>query len=270
MTEKHNIDLALRFDKLLQSINSLETLADGFCLPELKDADRIHLSSVGLASELKHRTGSAIVPTITLRDSNRQNILGTVAFAIFAGIENLFLVRGDPYDAKNEREPKNVYDVKTVSSIVSSVRKMESHLATGKRVTILSPINLVRIEDEKYLQSIKEREGAGVDLFVAESLFEDVADHLKRVRKVREAGIAHPIIHTIFPLKSMEDALNCVRKFGWSISEEEIDGLKQKGAEFGLEKAKERYRDLLNNKDQAEGACISTRGDHDIARAITA
>ncbi len=80
LSGKQAIDLSLRFDRLLQSINALEALADGFCLPELKDSERIHLNSVGLATELRRRTGSAIVPTLTLRDSNRQNILGTIAY----------------------------------------------------------------------------------------------------------------------------------------------------------------------------------------------
>ena len=270
LRDNQNIDLSSRFERLLQSITTLETLADGFCLPELKDADRIHLNSVGLASELRRRTGSAIVPTITLRDSNRQQILGTVAYAIFAGIENILLVRGDPYSAKEERVPMNVYDFKTISSIVSLFRRMESHLTGGKKaITILCPINLAKSNDSKYVDTIRERESAGVDLLIAESLFEDVQNHLERVRVIRKAGIRLPIIHTIFPLKNVEDATNLVRKFGWRISEDELDGLKRSGSEFGVAKARERYRELLNHRDQAEGASISTRGDPEIARLIT-
>src|SRR3974377_1180388 len=111
LREKQTIDLALRFDRLLESINGLEALADGFCLPELKDSARIHLNSVGLASELKRKTGSAIVPTLTLRVSNRQNIMGTIAYSFYAGIENILIVRGDPYNGGEKSAPRNVYDI---------------------------------------------------------------------------------------------------------------------------------------------------------------
>jgi len=269
MSEKHTVDLSLRFDRMLQSINSLEALADGFCLPELKDSERIHLNSVCLAAELRRRTGSAIVPTLTLRDSNRQNILGTIAYAMFAGVENLLIVRGDPYQQSSGASPKNVYDIKRLDSIVSSIRKLESHLSNAKnRMTILSPINLSKIDDKKYLDTIKSRELAGVDLFLAESLFEDVKDHLEKVKNVRKAGVTLPIVHTIFPLQSYEDALNCVSKFGWNVSPTELEGLRQGGPEYGLAKARERYRDLLKHRDLAEGACISTRGDPERARLI--
>lgn len=268
MKDSQTFDLSLRFEKLVESINALETLADGFSLPELKDSERIHLNSVGIASELKRRTGSAIIPTLTLRDSNRQNILGTVAFAIYSGIENILIVRGDPYQDKLS-SPKNVYDIKNVASIVSSIRRIESHLSEGARLCILSPINMQRTSDPSYVEIIRSREIAGVDLFLAESLFEDVDTYVERIRAARKAGIRVPIIHTIFPLRSHEDALACMAKFGWRISEKEIQSLKSRGSEFGLEMARERYRGLLANKGLAQGACISTRGDTEMARLIT-
>ncbi len=55
----------------------------------------------------------------------------------------MLIVRGDPYQPGEGAAPKNVYDIKKVGSIVSSVRKLESHLSNTKnKMTILSPINL--------------------------------------------------------------------------------------------------------------------------------
>lgn len=268
LKEGQQFDLALRFEKLVESIGALEAIADGFSLPELKDSERIHLNSVALASELKRRTGSAIVPTLTLRDANRQSLLGTVAFAIYSGIENILLVRGDPYQSSNANEPKNVYDLNSISAAVSSIRRLESHLVNRERLCILAPINLQKMGNDDYLEVIRGREFAGVDLFLAESLFENIDTYLERITMARKAGIRLPIIHTIFPFRGYEDALLCSRKFGWAISDDELSTLKERGREYGIELARERYHGLVSQKGIAQGACISTRGDSELAKLI--
>ncbi len=269
-TNSHEkLDLIVRFEKLVESVQKLESIADGFSLPELKDERRIHLNSVAVASELKSKTGNTIIPTLTLRDSNRQNLLGSIAFAIYSGIENILLVRGDPYSNFSDGAPKNVYDFGKVSDLVSSVRKLENSVTSDSKLCILSPIRITRSDDLAYLETIKARESAGVDVFIAESFFEDIDCYFSRVDNFRKAGIARPIVHSIFPLKSYEDGLSCVEKFGWGISEEELENLRMQGADYGLEMARKRYHALLDRPAQAQGASISSRGNSEFARQIT-
>jgi 5,10-methylenetetrahydrofolate reductase len=264
--EKH--DLMIRFERLVESVQKLEKVADGFSIPDLKDEQRIHLNPVAVASELRRRTGNEVVPTITLRDSNRQNLLGMVTFAIFAGIENLLVVRGDPYK-NNElkvkqdlNHPKNVYDFSKVSEFVLLVRRIEASLSGKKKLCILSPINISKAaSDPTYLETIRQREFSGVDVFIAESFFENVDDYLAKVALIRKASIRSPIIHSIFPLKGFEDAIMCVEKFGWRIETPELHNLKIGGLEYGLEMARKRYHGLLDRKKESQGACISSRGN---------
>jgi 5,10-methylenetetrahydrofolate reductase len=260
------IDLGVRFERLAQSIGQLEALADAFSLPELRDGTRIHLNSVAVAVELKRKTNNSLIPTITLRDSNRQNLLGTVVSAIFSGLENIQIVRGDPYSSRDE--PKNVYDYSKIASFVTIVRDLESHLSNVEKTCILAPINLRKINEQDYVKLTRQREIAGVDVFVTESSFEESSVYLDRVVVAREKGIQIPIIHNIFPLKDYEDAITCVQKFGWKISEEELHGLKTHGSKFGLETARKRYSDLVDRKEIAQGACISTRGNIEVVRQI--
>ncbi len=269
INDSQKYDLSFRFDRLAESIAKLESLADAFSLPELKDTQRIHLNSVGVAAELKRRSGNDIIPTITLRDSNRQSLLGSVAYAVLAGIENILLVRGDPYEGGPKMNPKNVYDMKKVSSLVSAVRKLERHLSNQVKLCIITPINLTKSRNAKYIRTIKERETSGVDIFFAEQMFESIDSYIERIDVVRKAGIICPIVHNIFPLKSYEDGVKCVEKFGWSISSGELHRLKTDGPSFGLEMARRRYHALVERKDKVQGACISTRGDPEMARLVT-
>jgi 5,10-methylenetetrahydrofolate reductase len=267
MKDSQKFDLEARFERLVQSIQELEALADAFSLPELKDTQRIHFNSVAIASELKRRTNSDVIPTITLRDSNRQNLLGAISFAIFAGLENLQIVRGDPYHSQSE--PSNVYDISKVSSLVSLVRKLEAHLLNTEKVCILGQINLTRISDERYVATALQREASGIDIFVTESLFEEIEAYLDRVVKVRGFGIKSPIVHNIFAFRDYDDALACVQKFGWRVSSEELHALKTVGPKYGIDKARERYQDLLDRKEIVQGVCISTRGNPELVRQIT-
>ncbi len=260
------IDLSVRFERIIESMGELEAIADAFSLPELRDGSRIHLNSVSVAAELKRKASSSVIPTITLRDSNRQNLLGTVAFAIFAGLENIQIVRGDPYGSR--AEPKNVYDYSKIASFVTIIRELEAHLSNVERTCILAPVNLKRISETDYAKIARQRELAGVDIFVTESLFEDTGTYLERVTSARARGIKIPIIHNIFPLKDYEDAVMCVKKFGWKISEDELHGLKTQGPKFGVETARQRYFGLLDRKETSQGACISTRGNTELVRQI--
>jgi 5,10-methylenetetrahydrofolate reductase len=262
-------DLAMRFDQLAESIARVESIADAFSIPELRDDQRVHLNSVGVASELKRRTGDDIIPTLTLRDSNIQNLLGSISFAIFSGLENLLLVRGDPFASGNGGS-KNVYDFTKVSSLVSTVRSLEASISSDHSICILTPINLFRSDDPKYIETLKEREKAGVDVFLAEQMFEDLEAYLLRVRALRRSGISKPIIHSLFPLKNYEDAIYCEQKFGWKIPPGELEHLRVSGPGYGLEMARKRYRWLVENKHLVEGVSISTRGNPEVARFVTA
>ena len=267
MKDHQRFDISLRFQRLVDSLRELEALADAFSIPELKDTGRIHLSSVPVAVELKRATGSAVIPTITLRDSNRQGFIGLASFAIFSGLENLLLVRGDPYSGA-ENEPKNVYDFAKISSAVKRLRLLEAHLSGREKTCILAPLNLTKIGSSAYISTIRERESAGIDVFVTESLFEDTEKYLDRILKIRSLGVEAPIIHSIFPFRDYEDAVKCVQKFGWNVSERELHDLKTKGERAGVEMARERYFSLLDRKDVSQGVSISTRGDSELVRQI--
>jgi 5,10-methylenetetrahydrofolate reductase len=261
-------DLGLRFDRLVQGLIRTEPFADGFSLPELKDGNRIHLNSVGVANELRRRTGSAVIPTITLRDTNRQGVFGMITYALFAGIENILFVRGDPFENGSSQNPKNVYDIGKLSNLIALARKIESHIASANPLCILSPINLAKSDDESYLKTIRERELCGVDIFVGEQMFEDLNAYLGRVEKIRKYGIRKPIVHSIFPLKDYEDAIGLVQKFGWGITDFELANLKNGGSRYGIEMARERYRSLLRHRDLIQGVSVSTRGNPEVARYI--
>jgi 5,10-methylenetetrahydrofolate reductase len=273
--EDARYDLGLRFDRIVESVQKFQNLADAFALPELKDEQRIHLNSVAVAYELRRRTGNAFIPTITLRDSNRQNLLGMITFAIFGGVENLLVVRGDPYplnsvgSKRNCPPPKNVYDFNKVSDFVALIRRVETTLASKVRTCIISPINISsKSSDQRYLETLRAREFSGVDIFLAESFFEDVDTYIVKLRAVRKAGITRPILHSIFPLKSYDDAVMCSQKFGWNISAPELHNLKDGGVDYGLEMARKRYGGLLARKEEVQGVCVSSRGNFEFISEI--
>lgn len=262
-------DLDLRFERLVQSVLRTEPVADAFSLPELRDGNKIHLNSIGLATELKRRTGSSVIPTITLRDSNKHGLLGSISFALFAGIENVLIVRGDPYpETGNNGGARNVYDYTKVSDLISMTRKIEKQVSSHSPLCILSPVNLAKSEDKTYLRTIKEREERGVDVFLAEQMFEEIDSYLGRIETLRKFGISKPIVHSIFPIKDYQDGLGLVQKFGWEIKDYELEKLRKEGPSYGLNLARQRYRELFRRRDLVQGVSVSTRGNPEVARYI--
>ena len=79
-----------------------------------------------------------------------------------------------------------------------------------------------------------------------------------------------PVIHNIFPFRDYQDALNCINKFGWKGSREELRGLKTNGRDHGMKVARKRYFDLLDRRKEVDGVCISTRGNPELVKQITA
>lgn len=266
MKAEQHFDIALRYERLVETVSELGAVADAFSLPELRDGIRIHLNSIAVAVELKRRTGSDVIPTVTLRDANKQGILGLISYGIFAGLENIQIVRGDPY---TDTLPKNVYDFSKVSDLVSVVRTIESHSSGGDKLCILAPINVANLKDRTYIDTLRKRASSGVDLFVTESLFEDVDKHLGKISKLRALGVKTPIIHNIFPFRDYQDASTCINKFGWKVSREELRGLKTNGRDYGIKVARKRYFDLLDRRNEVEGVCVSTRGNPELVNLIT-
>lgn len=252
----------VRLKSLLNQARLLSKVSDALQLADIKGPKQIN--PVLTAVELKRLLNVETIPTIPLRDYNKRGFIGLALSALLWGLENLFIVRGDPYRGDELTYDSNVYGFKKVSEAVKEVSNLMK--VAGIRATLLAPIDLDKLASEEYRDVIKERAESGVDVFLTQPFFGNIDNMLEGLDLARSIGVDAYIVFNIFPLKSLEDALRCEARFGWKIPKRVKEGLKDGGLKAAFKFARNWYLSLLENR--VDGVYLSSRGDADLALRI--
>jgi 5,10-methylenetetrahydrofolate reductase len=238
-------------------MEGLSRYADAFNIADLRDEGRWHLGTVQTAVELKRQTGLETMPVLTLRDANLPSLMGTISYALYEQIDNLALVRGDPYS--NSSGISNVYQIKRVSSFIKHVKQLITRFPRAS-CDIFAPISLSRTIDDRYVRILLDREEAGADGFLSDPMFGEPSVYLSKIIDLRKKGVKKPVLHNIFPLKDEEDIIFCKSRFGWEIPQEEINVVKSGGIDASLEYCRKKIHTLAKSPDLVDGFYISSRG----------
>ncbi len=254
-----------RFSWLEERLEILGEYFDGFHVADLKVPGWRYLDSVMTAVRLKERLRWLdIAPTIATRDRNRKAMEEAVATALFFGVENLILVRGDPFPEGEAGGSKNVYDVARLSDAVKLARKVQEKVSQAE-LSILTPIDVARAREPSYLEMIRGREKATSDIFLAQIFGGGPDEYLELIDRIRGEGIRSPILQNVFPFYSSEDAVRVSRRFGFGVGSDLLAELKDGGVTAGV-RAAGRFRDALySNRGKVNGVFVSSRGEPELA-----
>ena len=257
--------LEKQFSWLSERLDILGEYFDAFHVADLKVPGRRYLDPVMTAVSLRDRfRWLEVAPTISARDRNTKALQEAVAASLFFGLDNLILVRGDPYLAADPDRSKNVYDVPGVSGLVKLARGVQSSISHAN-LCIMTPVDLSRLEDEKYLDVIRQREEATSNVFLSQMFFGDPDDYLSMLDHLRSEGIRSPVLHNIFPFYSYDDAVDVSLRFKVHVAKPTLDQLKEGGVSAGV-KAASRFRDVLRaNRGKVNGIFVSSRGEPELA-----
>ncbi len=252
------------FGRLCERVEALGEHFDAFHVVDLRIPSRTFLDSVVTAVQLKGRLRRLeLAPTLSARDRNKKSLEEAISSALFFGIENLILVRGDPFPPGG-RVSRNVYDLKRVSDMVRLVRSMQAKMAVDG-LCVLTPIDLTRIGDPKYLQVVRERERSTSDVFLSKTFVGAPEDYLPLLDLLRSEGVRSPVLHNVFPFFSYDDAVTMSERFGLRMPKGALERLKASGLKAGLMMASE-FRDALkSNRGKVNGVYISSRGRPELA-----
>ena len=218
--------LQRQFESLCGRMGELEGHFDAFLMADPKVPEMGFLDPVVTSIRLKEKFPRAeVAPTIASRDRNRRALQQALATSMWAGIDNLVLVRGDPFHEKGQRVPANVYDVKRVADLVRMAR--EAQRLTGTRdLCLLTPVDVSKSGDVEYLSILKGRERASSDAFLSQPFMGPPEDYLLGVDSIRAAGVRSPIMANVFPLYSYDDAVGISKRFGMPVPRTVLDQLR--------------------------------------------
>ncbi len=254
-----------QFSWLCERLEILGEYFDAFHVADLNTPSRRYLDSVLTAVQLRQRfRWLELAPTVCARDRNRKALEEAISSALFFGMDNIILVRGDPFPSGPKRMPRNVYDVAGVSGLVRLARRVQKSIGLDE-LCLLSPIDLTRIGDESYLEVVKDRERATSDVFLSQIFTGEPEDYLLLVDRLRSEGIRSPVLHNVFPFLSFDDAAKLSRRFGFKVPRAFLSELKESGASAGIRSAS-RFRDALeSNRGKVNGVFVSSRGEPELA-----
>lgn len=254
-----------QFSWLSERLEILGEHFDAFHVADLKRPGRWYMDSLMTAIRLKEKfPWVVVVPTLSARDRNAKALRQAIASALFFGIDNLTLVWGDRFNQRNARSPRNVYDVAGVSGLVGLAREVQKRTGSSN-LCVLTPIDLTKLNDARYLAMIKAREKATSDVFISQIFVGEAEDYLSLLDTLRSEGVRSPILHNIFPFYGHKDALDISRRFNLKLGKPLLDELKVGGVAAGVKIASSFREALEANKGKVNGVYISSRGEPELA-----
>jgi homocysteine S-methyltransferase len=140
----------------------------------------VRANSAMLASAIKQHTGKDVVFTLATRDMNRLALQSQLLGAQLLGLENVVVVRGDPFTERDRALVKDAGDIRP-TGLIAAVAGMnrgldfrESQLRSPTNFCVGATLDLDRgIEEEARLAQRKV--GAGANFFISQPIF-DVKD----------------------------------------------------------------------------------------------
>jgi 5,10-methylenetetrahydrofolate reductase len=247
---------------LVARVRKVENLADAIMVSDLKDLDRLKLSSVFTAAILKEELGVEVFPVLTARDVNRPALRTTILTSITLGLDSMMLVWGDRFGSKDNA--KNVYDYAGLADVISDVRSLSYR--SDCNATIVAPVDLSLLESQRGVEMANSRLSEGADFLMAQPPTTDEVHTLgSQINTLDRTGLNVKVMLNVFPFRSKDDMDSCSARFGWKIPPE-MDDLAKEG-QASLLRAARRAVDKIRELDLS-GVFVSTRGRPELARFI--
>ena len=173
---------------------------------------KVHLSSLATAHFLV-QSGIEPIFQMTCRDRNRLALQGDLLGALALGIHNVLVLGGDDPKAGDQPDAKPVYDLNSRDLLTMFHRmRSENTLPTGTKIDG-PPMRLVLGAAETPVdpqpgwepKGLQAKVAAGAD-FVQTQFCMDVEVVSRYMARVREAGLAVPILIGVAPIPSARSA----------------------------------------------------------------
>ncbi len=247
---------------LVARVRKVENLADAIMVSDLKDLDRLKLSSVFTAAILKEELGVEVFPVITARDMNRPAFRATILTSITLGLDSMMLVWGDRFGSKDNA--KNVYDYAGLADVISDARSLSDR--SDCNATIVAPVDLSLLESQRGVEMATSRLSGGADFLMAQPPTTDVVHTLgSQLNTLERTRLKTKVMLNVFPFRNKDDMDSCRARFGWKIPPE-MDELAKQG-QASLLRAARQVVDKIRELDLS-GVFVSTRGRPELARFI--
>lgn len=216
-------------------------------------------SSVATSAAIKYKYDIDVVPHIICSGMDREDIENLLIDLDFLGIDNLFVLRGDPQKGSRTFIPNKDGHAHT-TDLMAQVNDMNKGLYLDSSLKSPKPTHFsmgVACYPEKHLEApnmetdlfyLKEKVRLGAEYAVTQMFF-DNSKYFEFVDRCRREGIDIPIVPGIKPIRSLRDLTLLPQTFNIDLPEalvKELDKCRtnEEVSEVGVEWAIAQAREL--------------------------
>lgn len=189
--------------KLLDAAHILKGMnVDVVTFPD-SPSGRTRADAVLMAEKVSRETGLYVMPHICCRDKNAIAIRSIILGAKINGINDFFIITGDPVPALFRQSTKSVFNFDAVG-MMKIIEGMNDEEFQNSPVNYGGAINHNRINKDVEINRVKRKMAAGARFFMTQPVFS--MEQAQLVKKIKDETKA-VILVGIMPLVSRRNAL---------------------------------------------------------------
>ncbi|HEY8419002.1 MAG TPA: bifunctional homocysteine S-methyltransferase/methylenetetrahydrofolate reductase [Clostridia bacterium] len=212
-----------KFDYLIQgAINLREQGADLITIAD-SPLSRARADSFIIASKIKREAQVDVLPHLTCRDKNIISIKASLLGANIEGVNNVFVVTGDPIVATDRSSIKGVFDFNSMG-LIKYINSLNQNVFINNPFLIGAALNTNALNFEHELTRAQQKLQAGAKFFLTQPIFSQ--EGMDRIKRAKETLGAY-ILAGIIPPSSYKNAVFLNNEVsGISIPEDLIQAMK--------------------------------------------
>ncbi len=165
--------------------------------------------TLAIAKNIKQKYGVPMLAHLTCVSSDKASVQQRIQALKDAGIMNVMALRGD-LTPELEKSDRSRWDYRHATELVEELRKAGDFCIGGACYPEVHPESASQREDILHL---KEKVDAGVDFLTTQMIFDNNL-FFNFLYKIREAGIAVPIVPGIMPITNANQVARAIKLSG--------------------------------------------------------
>ncbi|HEY8444398.1 MAG TPA: bifunctional homocysteine S-methyltransferase/methylenetetrahydrofolate reductase [Clostridia bacterium] len=155
---------------------------------------RARADSFIIASKIKRETQVDVLPHLTCRDKNIISIKASLLGANIEGVNNVFVVTGDPIVATDRSSIKGVFDFNSIG-LIKYINSLNQNVFLNNPFLIGAALNTNAANFDQELERAKKKIQAGAKYFLTQPIFsQEGIDRIKKAKQTLETYILAGII----------------------------------------------------------------------------
>ncbi|HHW90044.1 MAG TPA: bifunctional homocysteine S-methyltransferase/methylenetetrahydrofolate reductase [Clostridiales bacterium] len=183
-----------RIDYLINGAKNL--LSAGADLITIADSplSRTRADSFIISSKIKREVKIDVLPHLTCRDKNIISIKAALLGLNIEGVQNVFVITGDPIIATDRSSIKGVFDFNSIG-LIKYIQSLNQNVFSNSPFLIGAALNTNAVNFDYELKRAQQKMQAGAKFFLTQPIFgQEGIDRIKKAKDLLNAYILAGII----------------------------------------------------------------------------